>query len=204
MKNARRWFLLLLLIAVGLGIYRLRFDVEVLNLLPPDEPVVQGLKLFQQYFANARELIITVRADQPEAAEQAAHWLAARLRKETDLGSEATWEPPWLEHPDQSAELIAYLWLNQQPETFNELRQRLAPDKLSRVLTSAREELRTSFSPSEIGRLSYDPYGLTRLPESVAEAAPAFGQGQEMFSSGDGTFRILFVQARNELRTYRE
>jgi len=34
---------------VGLGIYRLRFDVEVLNLLPRGEPVVEGLKLFQQY-----------------------------------------------------------------------------------------------------------------------------------------------------------
>src|SRR5881398_559781 len=78
-----RWLLLLLLVAVGLGIYRLRFDVEVLNLLPADEPVVQGLKLFQQHFANARELIITVHSEQPEAAEQAARWLAERLRKKT-------------------------------------------------------------------------------------------------------------------------
>src|SRR6267143_4697358 len=126
MKNARRWFLLLLLVAVGLGIYRLRFDVEVLNPLPPDEPVVQGLKLFQQYFANARELIITLRADQLDIAEQAARWLVDRLRKETNLVSEATWEPPWLEHPDQSAELIAYLWLNQPPKVFGELTNRLA------------------------------------------------------------------------------
>src|SRR6202043_432104 len=67
-----------------------------------------------------------------------------------------------------------------------------------------REELAMSMSPQEIGRLSYDPYGLTRLPEKTAGAAPAFGQGQEMFSSADGTFRVLFVQARGELRTYRD
>src|SRR5439155_8521302 len=126
MKNARRWLLLLLLVAVGLGIYRLRFDFEVLNLLPPDEPVVQGLKLFQQYFANARELIITVHSEQPEAAEQAARWLAERLRKETNLVSEATWEPAWLEHPEQSAESIAYRWLNRPPAVFGELTNRRA------------------------------------------------------------------------------
>jgi predicted RND superfamily exporter protein len=101
MSNARRWLLFLLLIAVGLGIYRLRFDVEVLNLLPPGEPVVEGLKLFQQNFANARELIMTVQAPEPEAAEQAARVLAERLRKEPDLVAEATWQPPWLEHPEQ-------------------------------------------------------------------------------------------------------
>src|SRR5205823_13579596 len=98
MKNTRRWLLLLLLVAVGLGIYRLRFDVEVLNLLPADEPVVQGLKLFQQHFANARELIITVHSEQPEAAEQAARWLAERLRKKTNLVSESTSESPWQDH----------------------------------------------------------------------------------------------------------
>ncbi len=44
----------------GRGLARLRFDVEVLNLLQADLPVVQGLKLYQQHFASARELVITV------------------------------------------------------------------------------------------------------------------------------------------------
>src|SRR5437763_8378586 len=99
MKISRRGLFLLLLIAIGVGIYRLRFDVEVLNLLPAGEPVVEGLKLFQQHFANARELIITVRAPESDAAEQTARWLAERLRPETNLVARATWEPPWLEHP---------------------------------------------------------------------------------------------------------
>src|SRR5437763_16228472 len=96
MKISRRGLFLLLLIAVGLGIYRLRFDVEVLNLLPAGEPVVEGLKLFQAYFANARELILTVRAKEPDAAETAARRIAERLRSEANLVATATWEPPWL------------------------------------------------------------------------------------------------------------
>ena len=85
MKNWRRWLMLAAVIAIGAGIYRLRFDVEVLNLLPAGDPVVQGLKLFQQHFANARELIITIRAQDADAAEQTARLLAERLRRETNL-----------------------------------------------------------------------------------------------------------------------
>ena len=62
----KRWWWLLLLVAVGLGLWRLRFDVDILNLLPPDEPTVQGLKLYQKHFANARELVVTLRAPDAE------------------------------------------------------------------------------------------------------------------------------------------
>ncbi len=81
----KRWWWVVLLIAVGLGQWRLRFDVDVLNLLPPDEPTVEGLKLYQKYFANARELVITLRAPEAEQAERLAGALAARLRQETNL-----------------------------------------------------------------------------------------------------------------------
>src|SRR5262249_3452520 len=154
--------------------------------------------------ANARELIITVKTSDADQTEELAHRLAEALRKETNLISSVIWEPPWLEHPDQSAELLAFLWLNQPPAEVHALTNRLGPEKLPEILTSAREELASSMSPGEIGRLSYDPFGFTRLPEQTAGAAPAFGQGQEMFSSPDGTFRIMFVQANRDLTTYKD
>jgi elongation factor P--beta-lysine ligase len=45
---------------------RLRFDAEVLHLLPEELPVVRGLLQQQRYFANARELMITVQAEDPD------------------------------------------------------------------------------------------------------------------------------------------
>jgi predicted RND superfamily exporter protein len=75
----------LLLVLLGLGLSRLRFDPEILNLLPTDQPTVQGLKLYQAHFANARELIITLRAPDGELAERLAGALAKRLRQETNL-----------------------------------------------------------------------------------------------------------------------
>ena len=125
--------------AVGLGLWRLRFDVDILDLLPPDEPTVQGLKLYQQHFTNARELIITLRAPDAEQAERLAGELAARLRQQTNLVAEVTWQPPWMEHPEQLGELLGWLWFNQPPEDFAALTNRLAPDQLKPRWTRPRK-----------------------------------------------------------------
>jgi len=93
----KRWWWAFLAVAVCVGLWRLRFDVDILNLLPPDEPTVQGLKLYQDHFANACELVITLRDPDPERAEQLAGRLAARLRRETNLVAGVSWQPPWMD-----------------------------------------------------------------------------------------------------------
>ncbi|MGD0816025.1 MAG: MMPL family transporter [Verrucomicrobiota bacterium] len=199
-----RWWWALLLVPMAAGLARLHFDADVLSLLPSSIPAVQGLKLYQQHFANARQLIITVRAPDADAAKSAAQSIVAKLRQETNLVADATWQPPWLEHPEQMAELIGYLWLNQPPEVFSRLAGTLAESNLASVLIATRESLATTLSPGDMAQLSYDPFGLTRLPPSIAGAAPGFGQGQGMFASSDGTFRIIFVKAAGDLDGYRE
>src|SRR5258708_4077120 len=121
------WYCVVLLMAVLLvaGMTRLRFDVDVLNLLPNDLPVVQGLKLYQHNFTDSRELIITVRAPEAAQAENTARSLAQTLRAETNLTSSVLWQPAWMERPAQAAELIGYIWLNQPPALFGELTNRL-------------------------------------------------------------------------------
>ena len=141
------WVIGLLLI-VG-GFLRLRFDVDVLNLLPADIPAVEGLKLHQKYFANANELIITVQASDAESAEKSARTLAEHLRTRPDLVRSATWQPPWMENPAQAAEFIAYLWLNQPPEQFSALTNRLLGTNVSLTLRETQQRLATTFSPAE-------------------------------------------------------
>jgi uncharacterized protein len=203
MKRPSRWLYLVLIALMVIGVTRLRFDVQVLNILPPDLGVVRGLKLYQEHFANARELIITVAAADAEQAASAAQAIAERLRKENDLVSSVTWRPPWTEHPDQAAELIGYLWLNQAPSIFSDLTNRFAPEVVAATLSEGRDQLSTSLSPQHIARLSYDPFGLSQLPASISTTAPTVGEGESLFSSADGTFRMLIVQARPELRDYR-
>src|SRR5262249_4625348 len=49
-----------------------------------------------------------------------------------------------------------------------------------------------------------DPFGLTRLPDSVQAGPTPFSGEQGMFASPSGAFRIIFVRARDELVTYRD
>src|SRR5579864_3890970 len=91
------WLWIVLPVLIALGVARLHFDVEVLDLLPSNNRAVEGLKLYQQHFSNARELIITVRSGTAEQTENAARSIAERLRGQTNLVASATWQPPWLE-----------------------------------------------------------------------------------------------------------
>jgi predicted RND superfamily exporter protein len=202
-RFSRQWLWLLPLVAVALGLWRLRFDVEVLNLLPGDLSVVQGLKLYQQHFANARELIVTVSAPDATQAQSAAQTIAGALQPRRDLVSEVTWTPPWLEHPDQAAELMAYLWLNQPPPLFAELTNRLQGAALSNTLAESREALATSFSPNDVAARAYDPLGFMRLPEATTAATPTWGPGSEYFATAEGTFRIVFIEASVDLASYK-
>ena len=202
-RFSRQWLWLLLLPPVALGVWRLRFDVEVLNLLPSESPVVHGLKLYQQNFANARELILTVSAPDAGQAEASARAVAVALRARPDLVAGATWTPPWLEHPEQAAELMAYLWLNQPPALFAELTNRLSGENLTNTLAESREALATSFSPNDVAMRGYDPLGFMRLPETATASAPSFGSGSEFFASADGTFRVVFVEAAIDLTSYK-
>jgi predicted exporter/lauroyl/myristoyl acyltransferase len=204
----RRWFRwgwLLLLVPPLAGLTRLRFDVEVLHLLPGELPVVRGLQLYQRHFTSGRELLLTLRAPDAATAAAAARQLAESLRAETNLVGRADWQPPLREHPDQLPEFIACLWLNQPTAAFARLTNRLAPDRLDEVLRETRERLATTLSPVELARLSYDPFGFTRLPEadSPPGGGPPADPEQAGFVSADGRFRVVFVAAREDLSHYR-
>jgi predicted exporter/lauroyl/myristoyl acyltransferase len=194
------WLLLLLLLALGLS--RISFDTEVLNLLPDDVPEVTGLKLYQRHFTDNRELIITVRGGDAAVAESAAKAIAEHLRSQTNLVAKVTWQPPWQEHPEQLAELVACLWLNQPVEQFAALTNRLAPEKLNAVLADAREQLATSLSPMALGQLGYDPFGFTDLPGQNALQGATGGQGGDGFASSDGTLRVVYVDAPEASASY--
>jgi predicted RND superfamily exporter protein/lauroyl/myristoyl acyltransferase len=199
----KRWWWALLAVAVCLGVWRLRFDVDILDLLPPDEPAVQGLKLYQQHFANARELIITLRAPETEQAQRLAGALADRLRQQTNLVAEVTWQAPWMEHPEQLGELLGWLWFNQSPESFGTLTNRLAPGQLKSVLEQTKEALATSMSPMDLARREFDPFDLLTMPALTNLASFSSGQSQQMFASPDGKFRLLYVESAVDLGSYR-
>jgi predicted RND superfamily exporter protein/predicted LPLAT superfamily acyltransferase len=197
----KRWWWALLVVAVGTGLIRLRFDVDILNLLPADEPTVQGLRLYERHFADARELVISVRAPDVDRAEHLAGTLAARLQQETNLVAGVSWQPPWEEDPSKLGELLGWLWFNQPPELFDSLTNKLADAQLKSVLEHTKELLTTSMSPMDVARATFDPFDLLSVP--ALTNLSGFSTEQNMFASGGGSFRVLYVQAAVDLDSYR-
>ncbi|HWD19278.1 MAG TPA: MMPL family transporter [Verrucomicrobiae bacterium] len=204
MRPTRAALFGLLIVAVGLGLFRLHFDTQVLDLLPPQLKVVEGLKLYQDHFSNHREMILSVRGPSAPVTEAAAASLAAQIGADSNLVETVRWRPAWQEDPTLAAELLAAIWYNQPPATFQELAGRLEETNLPSLLQSAKERLATSFSPTDIARLAYDPFGLTDLPEETAAQIPASMRDQDWFASPDGTYHAMFVQARPPLEDYQE
>lgn len=202
MTTARRWLLVVLALVALAGVFRLRMDVQILDLLPSGLKVVQGLKLYQEYFSNQRELIVTLRLPDATAADAAAESLAGAFSKQTNLIATVRWRPVWLENPALSAELLGYIWFNEDPKDFRALSDRLAVTNLQSVLDSTKERLATSFSPSDLARLAYDPYEMTDLPASTMSQIPSAMRDQNWFASADGTYHVLFVEGQPGLTDY--
>lgn len=199
----KRWWWVFLLVAVALGFWRLRFDVDVLDLLPSDEPSVMGLKLYEKHFTNARELVVTLHGKDSEQVQRVAGELSARLRERTNLVEEVTWQPPWMDEPQQLGELLGWLWFNQPPAAVADLTNRLTPGNLGTVLNQTKDSLSTSMSPMDLARLEYDPYNLMSLSAVSGMMNFSSGQSQQMFASADGTFRVLYVESAVDLASYR-
>jgi predicted exporter len=202
MSTVRRWFLAVLFLAIVAGFFRLHFDLQILDLLPPRLKAVEGLKLYQENFSNNRELIVSLRMTDASTADAAVESLAAAFRAQSNLVESVRWRPVWLEDPALSAELLAYIWFNQTPPDFRALADRLAQTNLVNILQSTKESLATSFSPADLARMAYDPYGMTSLPESTMAQIPQSMRDQNWFASEDGTYHVLFVQARSALANY--
>ena len=156
--------------------------------------------IHEQHFANARELVITLRAPESEQAERLAGALAVRLRQQTNLVSEVTWQ---VEHPEQLGELLGWLWFNQPPQDFAALTNRLAPDALKSTLDETRDLLATSMSPMDLARRSFDPFNLLTMPALTNISGISMDQGNQMFASADGKYRVLYVQSAVDLTSYR-
>ncbi len=114
---SRRILLLIGTLVVAWGLFRLRFDADVLNLLPSDLPAVGALKLHQQRFATGAETLVTLSGTDAEAAAKAAETVANRLSSMPEVARSVHWQSPWLENTGDAVENLAWLWLRIPTQT---------------------------------------------------------------------------------------
>ncbi len=195
--------LVVAILAASLGLLRLRFDTDILSMLPPELPEVKGLKAFHEAFSRDDELILLIEggaADEGTLGEAAAS-LAKQLEAD-GVVARARWQPRWNEDPEGIAELLAYLWLNGDPAEARMLAARLAPGKSEAALQEALAKVGTSMEGLDMVMRAHDPFGFLDQP-AVRQLTNAEGSG-EAFESPDGRSHLLFAEATRPVHGYRE
>lgn len=200
--------MLLAAIAVAaLGITRLKFDTDILSMLPGELPEVKGLKAHHQAFARQDEAILLLETeatgDEELTPAKLAESLAAHLERD-GVVKRARWQPQWTADPQGLSELLAYLWLNADPAEVRALAGRLSPENSQATLDAALEEIATSLSGQDLALQAHDPFGFLAHPAVADVLGSSGGGGGANFSSTDGTSHLIFLDAPHDIPGYRE
>jgi predicted RND superfamily exporter protein len=190
------WFAVALIATVSIYILvtRLTLDTEVLNLLPAKFESVQGLKVYNNDFAQTRELTFALvcQPSDVDRLEEFAPVFAERLRQQawsTRVLSGSPIETPEGIHDLQG--LAVPLLLNLEPKAFAETLAVLQPANLQARLSRLHQEIEAG-SPRPEFELSLDPLGIVAPALKPFAGNAALDQGQPL-TSPDRTTRIFLA-----------
>lgn len=171
------WLLLgglaLLLGSTAFLTLRQNFDTDILNLLPAEEPAVQGLKVYNSDFTQMRELAFLLTWEHPsDQTENQRQEFLDRLRQQPWVVRMLDGSP--MEGANPSAEIGAMavpLLLNLSPERLHEALESLQPDALTKRLDLLANQTLAG-SPRARFELESDPFGLVgRAAQPIWETA---------------------------------
>lgn len=196
--------LCLAILFASLGLTRLRFDTDILSMLPGELPEVKGLKAFHEAFSRNDEVILVIEGGEEDVGTlaDAAESLGTVLLEQKAVKT-ARWKPRWNEEPQGIAELLGYLWLNGDPESVKAQAARLAPRTSEKTLQESLAKVATSMEGMDMVMVAHDPFGFLDHP-AVATLMNSSGGGGEAFESEDGRTQLLFVDSPTPLPGYRE
>lgn len=188
--------LLLLVVISALGLVRLKFETDILEVLPRNLPAIQGLKDFKKHFSEDREVVVVLHSDVEEITEEDAEALAVYLRERWPE-SEVVYKSAFEENPELFAETVARIWSYAPAGEMEKLTARLGDGQaLKAHLEGVKRELRNSFDQQQATIDSYDPLGFLRHP-----ALRHLLDSDASYESDDGTSRLLMVRRKNETFT---
>jgi predicted RND superfamily exporter protein len=197
--------LVVAVVALGaIGISRLSYNVEILDLLPRGMAGVEGTKWFQKVYDRPDQLIITVSAKTDVDADEAVTTLADALMKNAALAKRVHFQPSWEAHPQDMLEMVAFAWLNASPAQVQALEQSLSPAEIATTLKNRVARLGSSLDPMTVAIESNDVLGLTSAMRSGMDTAAMQSMGGGGYSNEDGTFRVLYVDAPKPMSGYRD
>jgi predicted RND superfamily exporter protein len=175
-------------------LFGLRFNSDILDLLPKDFDSVQAFKTTDREFANARQIIFALKTDSDDAD----------LEGMTKSFCDQLHAEPWVVRvtasaPVESAEGIADLQgrlavpllLNLDPAAFASAMELLKPDRIAARM----HELRTKMENPGLAdmKLNFDALGMVQ--EAMRPMAGSFSSdNSQAFVSPDGRMHLVFVE----------
>jgi predicted RND superfamily exporter protein len=194
--SRKSWLAILLfgvILLSGAGLSRLRFETDILEVLPKSLSSVQALQDFQKHFAQDRQVIVLLQSNEEEIEEEDAGALASHLRERWP-DAEVTYKSAFEEDPELFAESVALMWSYAPPEHIAVLMSRLVNEELfKKHLGQVKEDLKNSFDQQLSTMAAYDPIGFLQHPGLQSLL------GSDMdFQSDDGKSRILLISRKNE------
>lgn len=199
---------MLVLVVVGLiaaaGLGRVKFDTDVLAVLPGEMPEVEGLQAFQRVFSKQGELILLLEGNPDEVGplDEAAGELGGLLG-EAGASESVRWRPRWRDADGGMTELIAWLWLNGDEAAVDDLVKRLSTEEVDATMEEALERVATSLDGGELVMSAHDPFGFLDHP-ALASFFEGRDGGGEGFQNEDGSAQLVFVEAPRPVAGYRE
>jgi uncharacterized protein len=190
-------------LAAALGITRLRFDPDILGILPQEMPEVRGLRAFHEAFSKNDELVVLIEGGEDDEGEMAD--MAQSLARElvaAGVAKHARWQPQWMDGGDDMAELLAYLWLNGPQENARAQAAALAPENAATTLEKALTDVATAMEGEDLVMRANDPFGFLRHPALEPLLAGA-DDGASGYESPDGRGHLLMIDAPRPVPGYR-
>ncbi|NJM37669.1 MAG: MMPL family transporter, partial [Akkermansiaceae bacterium] len=186
------------------GLTRLRFDTDILSMLPSELPEVKGLKAFHEAFSRSDELILVIQGGEDDAGTLAVAAESLGKKLEADgVVKRPRWKPRWNEDAKGIAELISYLWLNGDPALTKLQAERLAPANSEKTVKQRFDQVATSIEGLDMVMLANDPFGFLEHP-AIDSLTKKSSQGGETFESVDGKTHLLFADSPAPLKGYRD
>lgn len=179
-------------------IFALRFNSDILDMLPEKFDSVRSLKITDREFTNARQLIFAIQDSSGSLdLDEITARFAAEAKKEP-WAVRVTYTTP-LDSPDGIADLQKYialpLLLNLPETDFSEAIKALNPARITERLHALRQKMETP-SVAEM-KLNFDAMGLVQ--EALKPLAGSMtSQSSQSFLSPDGTMHLVFVETNQD------
>lgn len=194
--------ILLMALVIGFsvaGLTRLRFETDILEVLPKGLPVVEALKVSQEHFDNDQQVVLLLESKTEEIFAEDAVELAKFLREKL-APAKVLYQSEFEENPQAFAGALAEIWRYAPPENVAELERRVSdPGVLAAHLAVVKETIRASFDAEKSTMAAYDPLGFLQHP-----ALRGLTESGMSFLSDDGKSHILLITNMDVATGYKE